>query len=143
LKLHVGVVPTERNGYSYMHELHSSPHQRKMIAEINEPFRPQLVVMDGIDVFVDEGPATGKLARGNVFLAATDRVAIDAVGVAVLKYLGSNDQIMNTKIFEQEQIVRAVELGLGAATPAEIDVLPADTKSADMRDKIVEILQRG
>jgi uncharacterized protein (DUF362 family) len=143
LKLHVGVVPTERNGYSYMHELHSSPHQRKMIAEINEPFRPQLVVMDGIDVFVDEGPATGKLARGNVFLAATDRVAIDAVGVAILKYLGSNDRIMKTKIFEQEQIARAVELGLGASSPAEIDVIPADTKSADMRDKIVEILQRG
>jgi uncharacterized protein (DUF362 family) len=143
LKLHVGVVPTERNGYSYMHELHTSPHQRKMIAEINEPFHPHLIVMDGIDVFVDEGPATGKLARGNVFLAATDRVAIDAVGVAILKYLGSNDQIMKTKIFEQEQIARAVELGLGASSPAEIDVIPADTKSADMRDKIVEILQRG
>ena len=143
LKLHVGVVPTERNGYSYMHELHSSPHQRKMIAEINQPFRPQLVVMDGIDVFVDEGPATGKLARGNVFLAAADRVAIDVVGIAVLKYLGSNDQIMKTKIFEQEQIARAVELGLGAATPAEIDVIPADTESRNMRDKIVEILQQG
>jgi uncharacterized protein (DUF362 family) len=143
LKLHVGVVPAERNGYSYMHELHTSPHQRKMIAEINQPFNPQLVVMDGIEAFVDEGPATGKLARGNVFLAATDRVAIDAVGVAVLKYLGSNDRIMNTKIFEQEQIARAVELGLGAATPAEIDVIPADTKSADMCDKIVEILQQG
>ena len=109
LKLHVGVVPTERHGYSYMHELHTSPHQRKMIAEINQPFNPQLVVMDGVEAFVDEGPATGKLARGNVFLAATDRVAIDAVGVAVLKYLGSNDRIMNTKIFEQEQIARAVE----------------------------------
>ena len=143
LKLHVGVVPTERNGYSYMHELHTSPHQRKMIAEINQPFNPQLVVMDGIEAFVDEGPATGKLARGNVFLAAKDRVAMDAVGVAVLKYLGSNDRIMNTKIFEQEQIARAVELGLGAATPAEIDIIPADTKSADMRDKIAEILQRG
>ncbi len=143
LKLHVGVVPTERHGYSYMHELHTSPHQRKMIAEINEPFRPQLVVMDGIDVFVDEGPATGKLAKGNVFLAAADRVAIDAVGVAVLKYLGSNDRIMNTKIFEQEQIVRAVELGLGVSSPAEIDVIPADTKSRDMRDKIMEILRRG
>jgi len=67
LKLHVGVVPAERNGYSYMHELHTSPHQRKMIAEINQPFNPQLVVMDGIEAFVDEGPATGKLARGNVF----------------------------------------------------------------------------
>ena len=143
LKLHVGVVPTERHGYSYMHELHTSPHQRKMIAEINQPFNPQLVVMDGVEAFVDEGPATGKLARGNVFLAAKDRVAIDAVGVAVLKYLGSNDRIMNTKIFEQEQIARAVELGLGAATPAEIDVIPADTKSADMRDKIAEILRQG
>jgi uncharacterized protein (DUF362 family) len=143
LKLHVGVVPTERHGYSYMHELHTSPHQRKMIAEINQPFNPQLVVMDGVEAFVDEGPATGKLARGNVFLTAKDRVAIDAVGVAVLKYLGSNDRIMNTKIFEQEQIARAVELGLGAATPAEIDVIPADNKSADMRDKIVEILRRG
>ncbi len=143
LKLHVGVVPTERNGYSYMHELHTSPHQRKMIAEINEPFNPQLVVMDGIEAFVDEGPATGKLAKGNIFLAAKDRVAIDAVGVAVLKYLGSNDRIMNIKIFEQEQIARAVELGLGAATPAEIDVIPANTKSADMRDKIAEILRQG
>ncbi len=143
LKLHVGVVPTERHGYSYMHELHTSPHQRKMIAEINQPFNPQLVVIDGVDAFVDEGPATGKLARGNVFLAAKDRVAIDAIGVAVLKYLGSNDRIMNTKIFEQEQIARAVELGLGAATPAEIDVIPADNKSADMCDKIVEILRRG
>ncbi len=143
LKLHVGVVPTERHGYSYMHELHTSPHQRKMIAEINQPFSPQLVVMDGVEAFVDEGQATGKLARGNVFLAAKDRVAIDAVGVAILKYLGSNDQIMNTKIFEQEQIARAVELGLGAATPAAIDVIPADTKSTDMRDRIVEILQQG
>jgi Uncharacterized conserved protein len=143
LKLHVGVVPTERHGFSYMSELHTSPHQRKMIAEINEPFHPHLIVMDGMEAFVDKGPATGKLARGNVFLAAADRVAIDAVGVAVLKYLGSNDRIMNTKIFEQEQIARAVELGLGASSPAEIDVIPADTKSRNMRGKIVEILQQG
>jgi Uncharacterized conserved protein len=143
LKLHVGVVPTERHGFSYMSELHTSPHQRKMIAEINEPFHPHLIVMDGMEAFVDKGPATGKLARGNVFLAAADRVAIDAVGVAILKYLGSNDQIMKTKIFEQEQIARAVELGLGASSPAEIDVIPADTKSRNMRGKIVEILQQG
>lgn len=143
LKLHVGVVPTDRHGYPYMHELHSSPHQRKMIAEINQPFHPHLVVMDGVEAFVDEGPAVGKLARGEVFWAATDRVAIDAVGVAILKYLGSNDRIMKMKIFDQEQIARAVELGLGASSPAQIDVIPADTQSRDMRDKIVEILRQG
>jgi uncharacterized protein (DUF362 family) len=93
-----------------MSELHQSSHQRKLIAEINAPFKPDLIVLDGIDAFVDGGPANGKRAKGNVFLAATDRVAIDAVGLAILQYLGSNNQIMNTKIFEQEQIARAAEI---------------------------------
>ncbi|MDX2499538.1 MAG: DUF362 domain-containing protein [Deltaproteobacteria bacterium] len=143
LKNSVGVVPTTRHGYNYMTELHSSPHQRKLIAEINAPFTPDLVVLDGIDAFVDGGPATGERARGNVFLASTDRVAIDAVGVAVLKSLGSNDQIMNTKIFDQEQIARAVELGLGASSPAEIEVLPADKNSQEYSGRIVDILNNG
>jgi len=143
LKLHVGVVPTSRHGYPYMSELHGSPHQRKLIAEINSPFKPDLVVLDGIDAFVDGGPDSGKRAKGNVFLAAADRVAIDAVGVAVLKSLGSNAQIMNTKIFEQEQIARAAEIGLGAASPAEIDVVAANTESRNYRDQVVEILNKG
>lgn len=143
LKLHVGVVPTTRHGYDYMSELHSSPHQRKLIAEINAPFKPELIVLDGIDVFVDGGPAEGKRAKGNVFLASTDRVAIDAVGLAVLKFLGSNDQIMKPKIFEQEQIARAVELGLGASSASEIEVMPADNQSRDYRDKVLEILNKG
>jgi uncharacterized protein (DUF362 family) len=143
LKLHVGAVPTSRHGYEYMRELHSSPHQRKMIAEINEPFKPALIILDGIDAFVDGGPMTGKLAKGEVFLASTDRVAIDAVGVAILKFLGSNESIMKPKIFEQEQIARAVELGLGVSSPSEIDVIPADEKSKGYRDQVLEILKKG
>jgi len=143
LKLHVGVVPTSRHGYDYMQELHQSPHQRKMIAEINEPFKPDLIVLDGIDAFVDGGPMSGKRTKGNVFLASTDRVAIDAVGLAVLKSLGSNQQIMKTKIFEQEQIARAVEIGIGAASPSEIEVIPADDQSLSYRNQIVEILNHG
>jgi len=143
LKLHVGVVPTSRHGYDYMRELHSSPHQRRMIAEINEPFKPALVILDGIDTFVDEGPMTGKRAKGEVFLASTDRVAIDAVGVAILKFLGSNESIMKPKIFEQEQIARAVELALGASSPSEIDVASADEKSQIYRDQVLEMLKKG
>jgi len=143
LKLHVGVVPTYRHGYEYMKELHGSPHQRKMIAEINEPFKPALVILDGIDAFVDGGPMTGKRAKGEVFLASTDRVAMDAVGVAILKLLGSNDSIMKPKIFDQEQIARAVELGLGASSPSEIEVVSADEKSQGYRDRVLEILRKG
>jgi uncharacterized protein (DUF362 family) len=143
LKLHVGVVPTFRHGYDYMRELHSSPHQRRMIAEINKPFKPALIVLDGIDAFVDGGPATGKRAKGDVFLSSDDRVAIDATGVAILKLLGSNANIMKPKIFGQEQIARAVEIGLGASSPSEIDVIPADEKSQEYRDRVVEILKKG
>lgn len=143
LKNHVGVVPTTRHGYDYMKELHSSPHQRKMIAEINAPFTPDMVILDGIDAFVDGGPAEGKRARGNVFLASADRVAIDAVGVAILKSLGSNNQIMNSKIFDQEQIARAAELGLGVSSPGGIDLLAADDQSQDYRNRVADILNQG
>ena len=143
LKLHVGVVPTSRHGHDYMTELHSSPYQRKMVAEINAPFKPDLVVLDGIEAFVDGGPMTGKRAKGNLFLASTDRVAIDAVGLAVLKYLGSNTQIMKPKIFVQEQIARAAELGLGASSPSEIDLVAANEQSRNFRDKVDVILNQG
>jgi uncharacterized protein (DUF362 family) len=56
LKLHVGVVPTIRHGYPYMDELHQSAYQQEMIAEINQPFSPDIIVLDGIDAFTDGGP---------------------------------------------------------------------------------------
>ena len=143
LKLHVGVVPTTRHGFEYMRELHSSPHQRKMIAELNAPFKPHLIVLDGIDAFVDGGPMTGKRAKGNVFLAGTDRVAIDAVGVAVLKSLGSNDQIMRPKIFDQEQIARAAELGIGVSSASEIELAAVDDQSRESCTRVQEILSKG
>ena len=89
LKLAVGLTPKPiRRG------MHRSPDMRRMIAELNQGYKPQLIVMDGVDTFVDGGPSNGELKTGNVVIAGTDRVAVDAVGVAVLKELGSNDAIM-------------------------------------------------
>jgi uncharacterized protein (DUF362 family) len=143
LKLAVGVVPTTRHGFSYMTELHGSPHQRRMIAEINQAFTPALVVLDGIDTFTDGGPMTGRKARADVFLASTDRVAIDAVGVAILKSLGSNQAIMDIPIFEQEQIARAAELNLGVSSASQIDLVSMEGESREMRDRIAAILAVG
>jgi uncharacterized protein (DUF362 family) len=143
LKLHVGVVPPTRHGYDYMAELHGSPYQQELIAEINAPFSPDLVVMDGVEVFVDGGPATGKRVRGDVVLAAADRVAIDAVGVAILKQLGSNAQVMTRPIFAQKQIARAVELGLGADSPEAIELVATDPSGEDFRDRVAAILSQG
>jgi hypothetical protein len=50
---------------------------------------------------------------------------------------------MKPKIFEQEQIARAVELGLGASSPSEIEVIPANKNSQDYWNSIIEVLRRG
>ena len=140
LKLAVGLTPK-----NLMRELHGqrNGHMRRMIAEINQAYRPQLIVLDGVEAFVDGGPSEGAKKQANVFLAGTDRVAVDAVGIAILKDLGSNDAIMGRKIFEQEQIQRAVELGLGIGGPDEIDLIAADKASQDYAKTLESILAQG
>lgn len=139
LKLAVGLVP--RRGYNYMNELHGSPDMRKMIAEINLAYQPDFVLMDGIDVFVDGGPDRGTRRKANVMLLSRDRVALDAVGLAILKDLGSNQTIMKTPIFQHEQIARAVELGLGASTPEEIEIISDDVKGEEYGRRLHEIMK--
>ncbi len=139
LKLSVGAT-NKKN----MAELHSSfRSMRKMIAEINTAYRPSLIVMDGITVFTDRGPSSGPKKDADVIIAGTDRIAVDAIGLAVLKDLGSNKDIMERKIFEQEQISRAVELGLGVSGPEAIEIISDDEPGARYADRLKEILMRG
>lgn len=142
LKNTVGMVAKWNliDDHNFMTELHNSPHQRRMIAEINTAYQPDLVVMDGVECFIDGGPATGRTASSEVFLAATDRVALDAVGVALLRFHGCKTQAAQGKIFEQEQIERAVALGLGVDSPDQIEIITADADSAAYADQILEIL---
>ena len=139
LKLAVGLTPK-----NLMRELHgSSDHQRHMIAEINQGYTPQLIVLDGVEAFVDGGPSRGSKKQANVIVAGTDRVAVDAVGIAILKDLGSNDAIMGTKIFQQEQIQRAVEVGLGISGPDQIELIAPDNASQEYTKTLRKILSEG
>lgn len=126
--------------YNFMNELHSSPNQRRMIAEINAAYSPDLIVLDGVEAFVDGGPDRGKLVQANVILAGFDRVAIDAVGVAILRYFGTTPAVSQGKIFEQEQIARAVELELGVNNPRSIKLITADPDSAAYAKQIQGVL---
>ncbi len=139
LKLSVGVT-SKKN----MAELHSSfRSMRKMIAEINTAYRPSLIVMDGITAFTDRGPSSGPRKDAEVIIAGTDRIAIDAVGLAILKDLGSNRDIMDKNIFEQEQISRAVELGLGISAPEQIEIKTDDEIGQQYATRLSKILALG
>lgn len=140
IKLAVGAT-----NKSLMRELHGArqTHMRRMIAEIHQAFRPHVIVMDGMEAFVDGGPSRGKLVTPGVIVAGTDRIAVDAVGLAVLKQQGANEAIMSVKIFEQEQIQRAVELGLGVAHPDRIEIVTGDAESRAYAGTLREILAQG
>jgi uncharacterized protein (DUF362 family) len=138
LKLAVGLTPKP-----VRRTMHRSPDMRRMIAEINSGYKPQLIVMDGVAAFTDGGPSRGELKAGNVMIAGHDRVAVDAVGLAVLKELGSNQAIMSRRIFEQEQMARAVELGLGAGSSQDIEIATADSDSAAYAERLRTILALG
>ena len=134
MKNAVGLVP--RDNYQYMKELHSSEHQREMIAEINAVYKPDLIIIDGIITFIDGGPMEGTRKEANVFLAGTDKVALDAVGVAILRILGTTPEVTKGPIFEQAQIKRAVELGIGISSPDEIEFITDSNESKEMVEKI-------
>jgi uncharacterized protein (DUF362 family) len=145
LKNAVGMVAKTipGQGYDYMSELHSSSSQRAMIAEVNAFYTPALVVIDGVEAFVDGGPHSGTRVRSQVILAGVDRVGLDAVGVALLRHHGTTPEVSAGPVFEQEQIARAVELGLGATGPEAIEFITDDTDSAAHADLLRPILTAG
>lgn len=138
LKNSVGMVP--RTGYPYMGELHRSPYQRQMIAEINTAYKPDLILLDGVEAFVKGGPDQGTRVKPDVILAGNDRVAIDAVGVAILRLFGTTTEVSKGLIFDQDQIARAVELGLGVRSPTQIQLVTGDHESELFAKQVNDIL---
>ncbi|MGA0199956.1 MAG: DUF362 domain-containing protein, partial [Prochlorotrichaceae cyanobacterium] len=138
LKNTVGLVAKFVPGdpHNYMGELHSSRYQRQMIAEINQAYTPALVLLDGVEAFVNGGPDRGDRVKAGVMLAGTDRVAVDVVALGILRLLGTTAAVAQGSVWDLEQIQRAVELGLGVASPEQIEIMTADAAGQKMADEI-------
>jgi len=142
LKNSVGLVGKYMgaDAVNYMTELHNSPYQRLMIAEVNAVYDPALVVLDGVEAFIDHGPERGTKVWGEVILAGSDRVAIDAAGLAILRGLGYSGDAAQGPIFAQEQIARAAELGLGIQGVDQIEFVTGDAESAAYAEHVREAM---
>ncbi|UCG88533.1 MAG: DUF362 domain-containing protein [Gemmatimonadota bacterium] len=142
LKNSVGMVAKQVPGidHDFMRELHGSEHQRRMIAEINLSYQPAIVVMDAVECFTDRGPEAGTVERPNLVLASSDRVALDAVGVAILRDKETTSQVSDGPVFRLEQIERAVELGIGVANPDQIEIVTADSEAQQYAERLRAIL---
>jgi len=146
LKNAVGIVAKTSviDGYDYMKELHASPYQQEMIAEINLAYQPDLIVMDALEAFIRGGPATGERAYPRLVVASTDRVAVDAVGVAILRQYDTTPDVARGPIFELPQIRHAAELGLGVTSVDQIRLVSGhDLGSRQTVRRLDQLLRSG
>ena len=65
---------------------------------------------------------------------------MDAVGVAILRLYGTTPDMKKGRIFEQEQIAQAANLGVGVDFAEKIELVPHDEHSQDAVDAIRKVL---
>jgi uncharacterized protein (DUF362 family) len=142
LKNSVGLVAKRMadDSRDYMAELHSSPDQRLMIAEINRYYPVHVALMDAVKGFATQGPERGRIIEPNLLLASADRVALDMIGVALLRSYGTTPEVMQGRISALEQIARAAELDVGINAPVRITLVALDVKSSHAMEGLQEIL---
>ncbi len=76
LKLSVGLTRKSIRSTDPRRTMHRSSDMRRMIAELNEGYSPQLIVLNGIDAFVDGGPSEGELKKADVVIAGPGQIEI-------------------------------------------------------------------
>jgi len=106
LKNLVGLIhPTDRMIF------HASPKRDDMIAEISLAVKPAMTIIDGTKSFIDGGPSKGTVSESKVYLASSDILIAEVVGVELLKKEGAKLSWDNA--WESGQVQRAMELNLG------------------------------
>jgi len=125
---------------NFMEELHASPCQCEMIAEVNQIYSPELTIMDVVKTFIEGGPESGRVADPGIIAASRDRVALDAAGVAILRHFGAGFPLDRGDVFDQGQIKRAVELRLGIRSAKQIDLVTDDDESRVLAERLKNLL---
>jgi len=104
-------------------------HER--IAELNLAVHPHLTIADATTMMIAGGPTSGTPAQANVLLLSGDRVALDAVAVALIRSYGAWPKVQGKTVWAQRQIKRAGELGLGVKGPNQMELLVRSLEPQD------------
>jgi uncharacterized protein (DUF362 family) len=115
-------ITADRDRRQLPHGQHKDVLFGSMIAESNLVYKPDFYISDATKCFVTGGPDLGTLKEPGIVMACSDVIANDAVGLALLKTLGTVPKIQEHPVWVQPQIRRAVELGLGIRSREEITV---------------------
>jgi uncharacterized protein (DUF362 family) len=93
-----------------------------MIAELNTTIAPHLIIMDARKAFSSGGPVRGRVVKPNTILASGDRITMDVTALKILMGY-PDDNLLDRKPWDYIQIKRAAELGLGAKSDKDIELV--------------------
>jgi len=116
MKLFVGWIRNSERIRMHMKNL------QPKIADLASYFNPDLIVMDARTCFITGGPASGQCSSPNIILASGDMVSIDVEGIRTLQCCNAKNKL-GMDVWEIPQIKRAAEIGIGARSDNDIDVV--------------------
>jgi uncharacterized protein (DUF362 family) len=96
------------------------------VAELNAAVHPHLYVVDGLQSLVQGGPWAGEAVPTRIILASGDPIAMDVVVLGLIKAFGRWDAVTAKGVWDQVQVQRAIELGLGVSGPQEMQLVSED-----------------
>lgn len=100
-------------------------HMRNLepkIADLASYFNPDLIVMDARTCFITGGPASGECSSPNLILASGDMVSIDVEGVRTIQCCNAKNKLQ-MDVWDIPQIKRAAEIGFGAKSDNDIEII--------------------
>ncbi|MCX6744538.1 MAG: DUF362 domain-containing protein [Candidatus Parcubacteria bacterium] len=116
LKINIGMLKPSMRGRLHLN------HLQERVAEVASVLKPDLIIMDGRKCFTEGGPGSGKLETPNILLSGNDMVSVDIEGIKILQSYKANN-MLGTDPWALGQIVRAKELGLGARSETDYQVM--------------------
>jgi len=138
LKIFVGALPPDERMVMHTKYL-LTPSFLKCLAEIalcSDKIR--LSILDARQGFSEGGPDEGTVVTPGIIIASKSLVGADAVGLALLKSIGTTPQLMDMRVWDHPTIARAIEVYSPYLTPAAMDLR---SEGIDTMDAIKEHLQ--
>lgn len=116
LKNMMGIIPDTEKGKFHILGLH------QCIVDLNTVFKPDITVVDALDVMAFTGPSHGEMVKANMIIVSKDAVAADAIAALELfKLEGVKDPLK--ELYSIKHIIQAEKMGLGTANPKKINTI--------------------
>jgi uncharacterized protein (DUF362 family) len=135
LKLAVGMLDSV--GREWLHN--GVDHYEKLV-DLNLAYSADLIIADATKILIDRELDPSKAAEPGIIIVGSNRVATDAVCVALMKLHGAH-MVSDRPVLEHEQLKISERLGLGSPRIGDIDLRTANLVGDEGFDELISAIK--